>query len=555
MSTKRAAVLLPVLLVVVAGVIRLVQLDHPGRIFFDETYYVNDARWMLDHGVEEGFAVHPPVGKWLIAAGIQAFGDNPWGWRVPGVLAGMLVVLLTYLIASRLLGWRGAAALAGLLVAVDGLMFVQSRTSMLDVFLGFFVALGAWLVLVDFERSQLGEDTGGRWRGRRQPVRPPPAPFARAVPAGGSSDARPVGDEREDAVEASRPGVGVVTVEEEDLPAAQGLGELPARRHVVRVLAGVAFGLALATKWSGIFALAAAGLLALGWELAWRRRLTGRLWVGFGSLVGSLALAFVFVPALVYVASYLPWFANYAYTTEGGKVCAVDGRPQEPCDVAALSRVAGFFRYQGGIASFHGNLEAEHSYRAPAYTWPVMGRPVVYYWEHCPEERAKGIPTPNEEGQLVPPPPCAVAEENAAEILALGNAGVWWVALASVVPLAVGAFRRDRRAWYIVTFWGVQFVPWLFVPRPVFFFYMVPVVPFLALAIAYAITWMDEVAERRRHRLRRLLRSPRLTPGAVTGVVVAVVAVALFVYFYPIYSGLELHYDAIHRRWWFDAWI
>ncbi len=554
MSSKRVAVLLPVLLVVVAGVIRLYRLGHPERIIFDETYYVNDARWMLDHGVEEGFAVHPPVGKWLIAAGIRAFGDNPWGWRTPGVIAGILVVLLTYLIAVRLVGWRGAAALAGLLVAVDGLAFVQSRTAMLDVFLGFFVALGAWLLLVDFERSRLGAGRDGRG-GRHPPVRPPPALGERAVPAGGSSDAGPVGDEGEDALGVGRPGVGVVTVEQEVVPGGQRLGELPVRRHALRVLAGGVFGLAVATKWSGLLALAAAGLLALGWELGWRRRLTGRTWVGFGSLVGSLAVAFVVVPAVVYIASYLPWFANYAYTTEGAKVCAVDGQPQEPCDVPVLGRIAGFLRYQGSVVSYHANLEAEHSYEAPAYTWPVMGRPIPYYYESCPEERAEGTPTPNEQGQLETPAPCAVAEERYAEILALGNPGLWWVALAALFPLAIGAFQRDRRAWYIVTFWAVQFLPWLLVPRPGFFFYMVPVVPFLALAIAYAVTWMDEVAERRGRGRRRLPGTIGPTPGALTGALIAVAAVSLFVYFYPVYSGMELPYEAIRHRWWFRAWI
>lgn len=629
MSTKRAAVLLPLLLVVMAGVLRLVQLNHPERIFFDETYYVNDARAMLQNGVEEGFAVHPPLGKWLIAAGISWIGDSAWGWRLPGVIAGSLVVLLTYLIAVRLVRRRGVAALAGLLAAVDGLLFVQSRTAMLDVFLGFFVILGAWLLLLDFDRSRLGEEREGRKKRTASPHLPV-EPVGLAIPAGGSSDARPFEDERDDPVPAGEPGVGVVIADREDSRGPQRLEELPVRGHTLRILAGAAFGLALATKWSGLLALAAGGLLALGWELTWRRRLTGRLLIGLGSLVRTLVLAFVIVPAVVYVTSYIPWFVNYAYTTEGAKVCTVDGQPQEPCDVAILSRIAGFYRYQASIASFHADLEAEHSYRAPAYTWPVIGRPVVYYWEHCPEERAKGIPTKNEQGQFEAPPPCAVAEENSAEIIALGNPGLWWVALAAVVPLVIGCWR-DRRAWYIVTFWWLQFAPWLLVPRPSFFFYMVPIVPFLALANAYAITWLDEVGERRRATATVtgllfafvavvtliLLTAPwytssprpafwstgslpwrlvpgtaflfymspvvpflalaiayairwrtevaarprhsqlltRMTPGAVTGAAMAVVAVALFIWFYPIYSGMELPYEEINQRWWFDAWI
>ena len=97
MSRQRVvSILIPIILVAVAAVTRLTMLEHPDRIIFDETYYVDDANAYLEQSSEEGFAVHPPVGKWAIAAGIAWFGDNAFGWRIMGAIAGFRNTNLKY---------------------------------------------------------------------------------------------------------------------------------------------------------------------------------------------------------------------------------------------------------------------------------------------------------------------------------------------------------------------------------------------------------------------------------------------------------------------------
>ncbi|MEX2504622.1 MAG: phospholipid carrier-dependent glycosyltransferase [Egicoccus sp.] len=149
--------------VLLAGIVLLVaRLGEPADIVFDETYYVGDARSMLETGLEDGFAVHPPLGKWIIAAGIAVVGDTPFGWRITGALAGALVAMLTALIVRRLTGRTALGGLAGALVLLDGVFLVQARTAMLDIHLALFVVLGAWLLLVDRDRADAGA-TGRRW--------------------------------------------------------------------------------------------------------------------------------------------------------------------------------------------------------------------------------------------------------------------------------------------------------------------------------------------------------------------------------------------------------
>ena len=47
-------------------------------------------------------AAHLDLAKLAIAAGIEVFGDNAWGWRVPAALAGIVVIALVFPLGRRL---------------------------------------------------------------------------------------------------------------------------------------------------------------------------------------------------------------------------------------------------------------------------------------------------------------------------------------------------------------------------------------------------------------------------------------------------------------------
>lgn len=134
---------LPWLVAAVAFAVRAVRLDRPPVYVFDEVYYVGDASSLWRSGVERGSPVHPPLGKWLIGAGIQVFGMNPTGWRVAAVLAGAVVCAVAAAIAWHWTGRADLALLAGGLCIVDGILFTSSRLAMLDIFEAMFVVLFA----------------------------------------------------------------------------------------------------------------------------------------------------------------------------------------------------------------------------------------------------------------------------------------------------------------------------------------------------------------------------------------------------------------------------
>lgn len=155
------------MLVVGAALLRLAGLNRPTGLVFDEIFYAQDA-CVYVVGREEvcGIAdlasrAHPPLGKWLIGAGIALFGYQEVGWRIGAAVAGTVTVPLVYLLGWRLLrpvapgrsATIGALAAAGLL-ATDFLHVVQSRIAMLDVFITLFVVGAALAIVLDRDRPR-----------------------------------------------------------------------------------------------------------------------------------------------------------------------------------------------------------------------------------------------------------------------------------------------------------------------------------------------------------------------------------------------------------------
>jgi len=139
----------PILISIVAFLLRVINLGNPKGFVFDEVYYVNGAQDLLKYGVEvDGlkpeFVVHPPVGKWCIALGIKIFGDNEFGWRIMTAIAGTLVILIAARLAHELFYSPFLTAITAALLACDGLLLVHSRTALLDLFLTLFILIAAY---------------------------------------------------------------------------------------------------------------------------------------------------------------------------------------------------------------------------------------------------------------------------------------------------------------------------------------------------------------------------------------------------------------------------
>ena len=117
----------------------LVQLPptYLGETFFDEIYFVKSAEQYLNLQVPYEWT-HPPLGKLILASGILAFGYNPFGWRIMGVIFAMLMIPAIYILGKKLIGtWIGASASAFLLT-FDFMHFTMARMATADTYVVFF---------------------------------------------------------------------------------------------------------------------------------------------------------------------------------------------------------------------------------------------------------------------------------------------------------------------------------------------------------------------------------------------------------------------------------
>ncbi|TWD17109.1 dolichyl-phosphate-mannose-protein mannosyltransferase [Marihabitans asiaticum] len=348
----------PLLFAVIGGVLRFWRLDRPHQLVFDETYYVKQGVSMLRYGVEmrwtgdgeevdplftagtldvfktaEGdMVVHPPVGKWVIAAGEWLFGPtSSWGWRFAVALLGTLSILMIGRIARRLFASSFLGTAAAFLTAFEGHHFVHSRTALLDIILMFFAlaAFGALLVDRDDYRRRLAAAVG-------------------SLPARGP-----------------------------DRLARLRYGPMIWWRPW-RLVGALMLGLACGTKWSGLYFFAAFGLMSVLWDVGARRAVGVRHWLVTG-LWRDGAWAFVTMTPVIlatYLASFAGWFASdRGYARHWASEHPGEGVTWLPESLRSL------LHYHHEALTFHNGLTSPHTYESNPWSWMIQSRPTSFFYE------------------------------------------------------------------------------------------------------------------------------------------------------------------------------
>lgn len=91
----------------------------------------------------------------LVALSFKAFGISEWSARLPGVLAALGCILLTYLFARRFFG-RWAALWSGLILLTSFEFFGLARDVMLDTLLLFFVTSALYCFFLGQQQAERG---------------------------------------------------------------------------------------------------------------------------------------------------------------------------------------------------------------------------------------------------------------------------------------------------------------------------------------------------------------------------------------------------------------
>ncbi|MEV7690580.1 dolichyl-phosphate-mannose--protein mannosyltransferase [Streptomyces bungoensis] len=502
----------PLLVTLLAGVMRFWNLGSPAKVIFDETYYAKDAWALVHRGFEvnwdknandlvlqthghlaiptdAAYVVHPPVGKYVIGLGELMFGFDPFGWRFMTALLGTLSVLLLCRIGRRIFRSTFLGCLAGALMAVDGLHFVMSRTSLLDGVLMFFVVAAFGCLVIDRDRAR--------------------ARLAAALPVDADGRVRP----------------------DAHIAATTWLGLRP-----WRWAAALLIGLAIGTKWNGLYIAVAFGVMSVLWDIGARKVAGARHWLS-GVFVVEWITAWVVMATItvgVYLLSWLGWILS---PTDGSggyfrNWAATDGKGGHWTFLPDWLR--SLWHYEHEVYKFHIGLSSPHTYQSNPWSWIVLGRPVSYFYES---------PAPGVDGC-----PSDAGQKCAREVLAIGTPLLWWAAcFALLYVLWRWAFRRDWRAGAIACGIAAGYLPWfMYQQRTIFLFYAVVFVPFLCLALAMLIGAI--IGPPGSSDTRRVL-------GASAAGVLVLLITWNFIYFWPLYTGTAIPIDSWRSRMWLDTWI
>jgi dolichyl-phosphate-mannose--protein O-mannosyl transferase len=450
------------LLTVTAGAaaVRLPALSRPLGFVFDEIFYARNAcRYVVgtaECGIDQlASRAHPPLGNWLIGAGIKTFGYEEFGWRISAAVLGTLAVALLFILVRHLLrdlpppaATAGAFAASGLLAA-DFLHLVQSRIGMLDVFVTLFVIAAVLFAVLDRDR----------------PIAPP-------------WDRRPA-----------------------------GYLSLLALDRPWRLLAGTALGAAVAVKWSGLYVALAVIPLVIAWEIAARRwseqdgkhrSLRRAAWLSLREEGPRSVVLLGLVPVAVYLAAYI-----------GRMPGEVIGLPWQE---GTFWR--GIWDHQQAMLTFHTSLEGSHPYESPPWSWPLLKRPVAYFFEST--------------------------DGTYREILAIGSPLAWAAGALGLMALAVtwgrgGWILRGPAAVLIVAALAT-YLPWLVLQgsrSQVFLWYLLPMLPFMYAALGVLLAW-----------------AWRSVPARVVAGLAGIGVIGLFAFFLPILTALPMQPDEWRSRIW-----
>jgi len=219
------------------------------------------------------------------------------------------------------------------------------------------------------------------------------------------------------------------------------------RPHVWFALAGFAFGLSTACKWSGLFALAVCIAIVAVIRLmqSWRTQFADGnaddwyqpgLWPNFRYY--HFAACFVLIPAVVYLATFVPLYGLSL-----------------PDILEAQRKI------------FNDNITtaiAGHTYMSAWPSWPFLVRPVWYLFDKIGEDRI-------------------------AAVVFLGNPLVLWPALpALAICLRDWIATRRTEPFLILSFYVGPWLAWALLPRTLgFIYYYLPSATVASLALVYVL--------------------------------------------------------------------
>lgn len=268
------------------------------------------------------------------------------------------------------------------------------------------------------------------------------------------------------------------------------------RKLVYLFFSGLFMGLAIAVKWSGVFAGIGLALVFFV-NMAINIFVKKKKWSKENTITILSCLGFfVLIPIAIYVLAYI---LNIKYYVIGN---------------LRITNLKTFIEFQQQMYDYHHNLDATHPYSSMWYTWPITKQSILY-WVGTTSSGA------------------------ITRIALLGNPAIWWFSVPCMIYTLVATIKtRDFKYLFLLIPIVSMMISYVCVSRIMFLYHYFPVLPFVMLTIVAFAKWICDK-----------------TKSDVFIYIFVAVILIVFIQFYPIYSGFPTSAKYIKELQWLKTWI
>ncbi len=398
---------------------------YQNSTYFDEIYHPRTG-FEFANQLKVYENTHPPLGKDFMAIMIDIFGMSPFYYRLPGVIAGILMIPFMYLLSLNMFKKSEFAVFSSLLLSLDFMHFSQTRLATIDSFVTLFVLIMFYYMYKYYSGQKTYKNL---------------------------------------------------------------------------LLSGIFMGLAVATKWTGVYFGIGLGIVFFISVFSdYKRYLfeqsvyhTGEVHEFKQKTIKTLSyclLFFVLIPIIIYGLSYF----YYLQTPSG------------------TNGIMSIIENQEGMLSYHSGLFSTHPYASDYWTWLLDIRPVYYYSN-------------------------TFSNGNIAGISGFGNPLIWWVGTLCLF-FTFSRLKTDNRknALFLLVAYFAGIVPWIFVTRTMYMYHYFPCTIFMILMITNFVEQFFGT-----------------TKNKYVIIYLCLVFIC-FVLFYPVLSGMPVPNEYVKMLRWLPTW-
>lgn len=258
------------------------------------------------------------------------------------------------------------------------------------------------------------------------------------------------------------------------------------------LLLGISVGCATSVKWNGLY-------YGIGIVLIYLITHNDKWYQALKNMI-----IFWLSIIITYISTWIGWFSNKNLVSQW---FVNQGYKRSESN----NMIKNFILYHEKILDFHRHLTAYHPYKSKPQTWPLLIRPVSFYYV--------------KQGHTI------------YDILAIGTPLLWWFSIIAIIYLLYYHFKEYG---VILLGYFANYLPWFATyTRTMFYFYSITLLPFMCIASAILI--------------HKMFYYNKITRYA--SITMTVLIISNFIYFYPIYTALGINNNIYNSILWFNTWI